>query len=87
MEKCYRCGKKFDHSNVKKHDEHIIQQSIGGSLTVNDILCSSCGGILGNEIDVPFAGIFDSLTTRLDIKKDRKGITQGTNKILGKLGT
>lgn len=72
MNICYLCGKEFNSSDVQKHDEHIIQQAIGGNLTANDILCSSCGGKLGNQIDVPFNNIFNSISSRMDIKKDRK---------------
>lgn len=72
MDKCYLCGKEFNDKDVKKHDEHIIQQAIGGNLTAKDILCSKCGGKLGREIDVPFVKIFEGIATRLDIKKDRK---------------
>lgn len=86
MNKCYLCGKEFDDKDVKKHDEHIIQQSIGGNLTVNDILCSFCGGKLGNEVDVPFVKIFEGIATRLDIKQDRKGNNQSTKSVKGKMG-
>jgi len=72
MEQCYLCGKEFNENDVKKHAEHIIQQAIGGTLTVNDVLCSKCGGKLGEEIDKPFNDIFSGISTRLDIKKDRK---------------
>ncbi|MGZ4159364.1 MAG: HNH endonuclease [Neobacillus sp.] len=72
MNLCYLCGKEFDDHNVKKHDEHIIQQAIGGSLTKRDILCLSCGDKLGKSIDVPFNEVFSGISTRLDIKKDRK---------------
>jgi hypothetical protein len=72
MDNCYLCGKEFNDSDVQKHDEHIIQQAIGGVLTANDILCSDCGGKLGENIDVPFNKIFEGISTRLDIKKDRK---------------
>ena len=79
MNQCYLCGKEFNDTDVKKHDEHIIQQSIGGNLTQNDILCSKCGGKLGKEIDEPFSKIFDGIATRLDIKKDRKGSKQSSS--------
>ncbi|MBE1427322.1 hypothetical protein H4684_004014 [Desulfomicrobium macestii] len=71
MDSCYLCGKAFNGVDVIKHDEHIIQQAIGGSLTGNDILCASCGGKLGNDIDVPFTQMFSGIATRLNIKKDR----------------
>lgn len=71
MDVCYFCGTPFDETTTLKHDEHVIQQAIGGSLTKKDILCKSCGESLGNDIDVPFNKIFDGIATRLDIKKDR----------------
>lgn len=72
MKNCYLCGKEFNTINVLKHEEHIIQQAIGGILKPNDILCSACGNKLSSEIDTPFNQIFQSLATRLDIKKDRQ---------------
>lgn len=72
MDTCYLCGNEFNLQDVKKHDEHIIQQAIGGSLTEKDILCSTCGYELGKTIDVPFNEIFSSISARLNIKKDRK---------------
>lgn len=80
MDKCYLCGKFFNKSDVIKHDEHIIQQAIGGTLTSKSILCKACGGRLGNEIDVPFNMMFDGICTRLDIKKDRGNNKKGTAK-------
>ena len=68
---CYLCGKKFDNKNTKKHDEHIIQQAIGGNLIADNILCASCGEILGKEIDKPFVEIFDPIVSLLNIRKDR----------------
>jgi hypothetical protein len=83
MDVCYLCGKKFNDDTVKTHGEHIIQQGIGGSLIENNILCSSCGNKLGDEIDIPFNKIFNSISTRLDIKKDRKA-NSSTNAVNGK---
>ena len=77
MNVCYLCGKEFN-EEIKKHDEHIIQQAVGGNLTENNILCSSCGGSLGKEVDVPFCEIFDGIATRLDIKKDRNNNKQSS---------
>ena len=72
MDRCYLCGNEFNSNDVRKHDEHIIQQAIGGSLTEKDILCSSCGTELGETIDAPFTQMFRDISTRLDIKRDRK---------------
>ncbi|MEQ7870641.1 HNH endonuclease [Chromohalobacter salexigens] len=78
MDKCYLCGNIFNDTDVLKHDEHIIQQAIGGVLKSNDILCRSCGEYLGSSVDVPFNMMFDSLCVRLDIKKDRRGNKKGS---------
>ena len=75
MRECYLCGNAFNDLTTKKHDEHIIQQAIGGSLTANDILCANCGGILGKDVDIPFNKTFTEISTLLDIKTDR-----GSNK-------
>lgn len=80
METCYSCGKNFNDCDVIKHDEHIIQQAIGGTLVANDILCEKCGEILGEAIDVPFNKMFDSICTRLDIRKHRDNNKQKTAK-------
>jgi hypothetical protein len=72
MDSCYLCGKEFDSKNTLRHDEHIIQQAIGGVITDKNILCLGCGEKLGKEVDVPFNAIFHGISTRLDIKKDRK---------------
>lgn len=72
MDNCYLCGNDFDADKVVRHDEHILQQAIGGVLSNKNILCLSCGESLGREVDVPFNEIFHSIATRLDIKKDRK---------------
>lgn len=72
MDNCYLCGNDFDTDKVLRHDEHILQQAIGGVLSNKNILCLTCGESLGRDVDVPFNEIFHSIATRLDIKKDRK---------------
>lgn len=49
--KCYLCGKKFNDTDTQEHEEHIIQQALGGTITANDILCKNCGNRLSKEID------------------------------------
>jgi len=80
MDNCYLCGNEFNELDVKKHDEHIIQQAVGGNLTEDSILCLKCGGTLGKEVDVPFNKIFDGIATRLDIKKDRNNNKSSSTK-------
>lgn len=71
MDKCYLCGETFNETDVIKHGEHIIQQAIGGTLIVNDVLCKSCGEALGRTIDAPFNKMFDGICSRLDIRTHR----------------
>lgn len=71
MKKCYLCGEFFNDHDVLMHEEHIIQQAIGGTLIANDILCLTCGRTLGETVDAPFNKIFDGIGIRLDIRKHR----------------
>jgi hypothetical protein len=54
-DKCYVCRKFYDEKVTRRHEEHIIQNAIGGKLTSNRILCEDCGGELGDLIDTPFS--------------------------------
>lgn len=78
MGKCYLCGQDMIdrpadyHINPEKykslalrHEEHIIQNSIYGRLTNNDILCETCGGKLADDIDGDFCKIFEGITEQL----------------------
>lgn len=76
MENCYFCKEKFNGLDIKKHDEHIIQNSIGGKLTANDILCEKCGGILGKNIDDIFIRNLSPFTALLDLARDRGETTK-----------
>lgn len=68
-EKCYLCDKLFDSERVLKHGEHIIQDSLGGTLIANEILCASCGSKLGNSVDGPFVMALAPLTVFLDLPR------------------
>lgn len=72
--KCYLCGeimidrpKDYQSSPEKysnlaiKHKEHIIQNSLYGRLTDENILCEKCGSKLSN-IDSDFCEIFNGIT-------------------------
>ena len=77
MGDCYLCGdklidtpidylqnrEKYKNSAIK-HDEHIIQNSLYGRLTSDNILCEACGSKL-STIDSDFCKIFESLTERI----------------------
>ncbi|MEH6457939.1 MAG: HNH endonuclease [Cocleimonas sp.] len=71
MKNCYKCKHNFDDVNVKKHEEHIIQNALGGKLTSFDILCLQCGGELGQSIDNPFIESLSQISTLLDLARDR----------------
>ncbi|WP_170073144.1 HNH endonuclease [Malikia granosa] len=68
-EKCYLCDKPFDSDGVLKHGEHIIQDSLGGTLIADEILCASCGSKLGNSVDGPFVAALAPLTVLLDLPR------------------
>lgn len=53
-DRCYVCREVYDEKITRRHEEHIIQNAIGGKLTSNRILCEDCGGELGDLIDTPF---------------------------------
>ncbi|OCX73463.1 HNH endonuclease [Acidithiobacillus thiooxidans] len=68
---CYLCDKPFDGVIVKKHDEHVIQNAIGGKLIGSDILCQSCGGRLGTQVDSYFAQAISGIAVLFDVPRDR----------------
>ena len=70
MNKCYYCNQKFDDKNHLRHNEHIIQNAIGGRLKSNNILCEKCGCDLGKKIDAPFVKIFENICKILNVTKD-----------------
>lgn len=83
MDICYLCGDGLTDAN--KHHEHIIQNSIGGILAPDTILCRTCGNELGGEIDTGFVAIFKNIVARLAIKIDRKS-NNAARKSSGKIG-
>lgn len=68
-EKCYLCDLPFDSEKVVRHGEHIIQDSLGGTLIADEILCESCGSKLGDTVDGPFAAALAPLTVLLDLPR------------------
>lgn len=68
-EKCYLCNLPFDNEKVVKHGEHIIQDSLGGTLIANEILCACCGSKLGEKVDGPFVAALAPLTVLLDLPR------------------
>ncbi|MCU8004388.1 hypothetical protein [Shewanella sp. SM96] len=69
--KCFICNKTLvqEVSNIatqcKTHCEHIIQNSLRGKLTSEDILCGECGGNLNEKIDTDFIKFFSPINELL----------------------
>ena len=64
--RCYLCNKELvelkdlidpEHQG-EDHVEHIIQNSIGGRLKANGLLCKGCGGEFGDDVDTKFKELF-----------------------------
>ena len=70
------------------HEEHVLQNAIGGTLSPDDILCKACGNKLSVDVDTPFISIFSKFCTRLDIKVDRPRSKKRTQakKVNGRIG-
>ena len=68
---CYLCGKAFNNSTTIRHGEHVIQNSIGGAIISDEILCRKCGEGLGKTVDTPFAIALSALTVLLQPPRDR----------------
>ncbi|WP_257463560.1 HNH endonuclease [Archangium lipolyticum] len=73
MQHCYLCNKPFDGDAVQKHDEHIIQNALGGKLIGAEILCEACGNILNAAVDVPFIRELEPVSVLLRLARDRGG--------------
>ncbi|HFU2423071.1 TPA: HNH endonuclease, partial [Klebsiella variicola] len=53
------------------HEEHIIQNGIGGRLHSETILCETCGNELNEKVDSRFVKIFNIFGASLKLSKDR----------------
>lgn len=55
------------------HEEHIIQNALGGRLKAYGVLCIDCGGTVNKTIDSAFINLFAVYTSRMDklMKRDR----------------
>jgi len=67
MEKCIYCGQII----TKKNSEHIISNSIGGLLEVDNIICIDCNSNFGETIEASFANQFNFFRNILGIKSGR----------------
>jgi hypothetical protein len=84
MDNCYLCDLPFDEENVNNHEEHIIQNALGGKLTSREILCESCGLRLNESIDIPFIRQMRPLTVLLDLIRDRGESSSATASVVAK---
>ncbi|MGV6476759.1 HNH endonuclease [Azotobacter vinelandii] len=71
-DKCYVCREFYDGKVTRRHEEHIIQNAIGGKLTSNRILCEDCGKDLGDFIDTPFSSELALFNILHSTNRDRK---------------
>ena len=71
---CVYCLKVSDGSGFNR--EHIIPQSIGGPLFVDNMVCEECNSILGREVDCEILKVPDVLAAMddLEIPYNRQGI-------------
>lgn len=69
MKNCLLCRNAITEGNC--HEEHIIQNALGGKLKSDSILCEECGSILNDRIDSRFIKCFDIFASSLNLAKDR----------------
>lgn len=74
---CYVCRKVYDEKVTRRHEEHIIQNAIGGKLTSNRILCEDCGGKLGDLIDTQFSSELALFNILHGTNRDRESSKSG----------
>lgn len=75
MKKCAICGVLLNRQNKSK--EHIIHNSIGGSLEDDGIYCKKCNERYGSNQDKAFTQIFAPIVDGINMHKTRK--TKGTS--------
>ncbi|WCE10545.1 HNH endonuclease [Pseudomonas sp. JBR1] len=76
-DRCYVCRKFYDEIATRRHEEHIIQNAIGGKLTSDRILCEDCGGRLADLIDTPFSDELALFNILHGTSRDRDSRTNG----------
>ncbi|EMH4718907.1 HNH endonuclease [Pseudomonas aeruginosa] len=76
-DKCYVCRKVYDEKETRRHEEHIIQNAIGGKLTSHRILCEKCGGVLAELIDTPFSNELALFNILHGTNRDRESSKSG----------
>jgi hypothetical protein len=71
MNICYVCENPFDGEEIKRHEEHVIPNAIGGRLTSYEFLCEGCGVDLADSIDTPFNDHLQVFSVLHGISRDR----------------
>ena len=71
---CILCGR--THPDAQFNREHIIPQSVGGTLYMDDVVCTGCNSRLGAQVDSELLKLPDVLAAleALDIPHNRDGI-------------
>lgn len=69
MRKCVYCLTEFDEKENSK--EHILQNSLGSSLSSKSIVCSNCNQKYGHECDVEIGRLADIFKFATNTKTDR----------------
>lgn len=69
MSKCYVCGEEINKEN--ETEEHILLNSIGGTLKSKTLICKKCNSEFGEKIDVEIAKQLNYFSNMLNIKRDR----------------
>ncbi len=67
---CYNCSVVLNEENSSR--EHIINNSLGGRLKSNKLLCKNCNNIILKPLDDEIEKQLGNLADLLGIKKDRK---------------
>jgi len=67
---CYNCGKPI--TDLNRTEEHVINNSLGGHLTSDDILCDGCNNFFGHSLDKEIDGQIGMFADLLGAKRHRE---------------
>lgn len=86
---CYGCGVELTTEN--RSEEHIINNSLGGITTSDQLICRDCNSRFGDTIDAELAGQLGTFVKLLDVTRARDSKTKivleaedGEKKTVGK---
>lgn len=69
-QRCFFCGIEKELSSFD--NEHIIPNAIGGRLKSKKIVCKTCNNFFGHKLETALSSQFSSITSILNIKRQRK---------------